>query len=164
MIVIADTSPLNYFILLRKAEVLPAIYGRVLAPNAVLLELRHPEAPEIVRSWSATPPAWLEIQQVEKLDPTLPPELGAGEREAISLALAVHSDLLLIDERAGREQAEARHLQVAGTLAVLLRAAILGLLDFPAALDEIRRLGFRVSPEIQTTMLAKYYQTRKNRP
>jgi predicted nucleic acid-binding protein len=118
----------------------------------------------LVRTWSKTPPAWLEIRQVENLDPSLPTELGAGEREAISLALAIHSDLLLIDERAGREQAEARHLEVAGTLAVLLRAAIIGLLDFPATLDEIRRLGFRVSPDIQAAMLAKFYQTRKNNP
>jgi hypothetical protein len=58
MIVIADTSPLNYLILLRKAEVLSAIYGRVLAPKAVLLELLHPEAPEMVRAWSATPPIY----------------------------------------------------------------------------------------------------------
>jgi predicted nucleic acid-binding protein len=164
MIVVADTSPLNYLILLGKAEVLPALYGRVLAPNAVLVELRHPEAPELVRTWSASPPAWLEVRLVEKLDASLPLELGAGEREAISLALAIRSDLLLIGERAGREQAEARHLQVAGTLAVLMRAAILGLLDFPATLDEICRLGFRVSQDIQAAMLSKYYQARKNNP
>jgi hypothetical protein len=48
-------------------------------------------------------------------------------------------------------------------LAVLLRAAILGLLDFPAALDDIQRLGFRVSPDILATMMAKYYEVRKNR-
>jgi len=164
MIVVADTSPLNYLILLGKADVLPAIYGRVLTPNAVLVELRHPGAPATVLAWAATPPTWLEIWQIERLDLSLPAQLGAGEREAISLALAIHSDLLLIDERVGREQAEARNLQVAGTLAVLFRAAILGLLDFPAALDEIRRLGFRVSQDILAIMLAKYYQTRNNRP
>jgi predicted nucleic acid-binding protein len=66
MIVVADTSPLNYLILMGKADVLPAIYGRVLTPNAVLVELRHPGAPAAVLAWSATPPAWLEIQQVER--------------------------------------------------------------------------------------------------
>jgi len=45
MIVVADTSPLNYLIRLGHPEVLRDIYGRVLVPHAVLIELRHPEAP-----------------------------------------------------------------------------------------------------------------------
>jgi predicted nucleic acid-binding protein len=42
MIVVADTSPLNYLIRLDHADVLPEIYGRVLVPQAVLDELQHP--------------------------------------------------------------------------------------------------------------------------
>ena len=88
-------------------------------------------------------------------------DLGAGEREAISLALDLGAHLLLIDERAGREQATARHLEVTGTLAVLLRAGIMGLVDFPNTLDRIQRYGFRVSPAVKATMLSKYDQARK---
>ncbi|HEV3038353.1 MAG TPA: DUF3368 domain-containing protein [Candidatus Angelobacter sp.] len=162
MIVVADTSPLNYLVLLGEADTLPAIYGRVLIPNAVLTELRNPNAPAAVLAWSTSPPTWLEIHKIQKLDLSLPAELGTGEREAISLALAVHSDLLLIDELAGREQAEARNLQVAGTLAVLLRAGIMGLLDFPQALEKLQRLGFRVSQDIIAAVLSKYYQATKS--
>ena len=96
------------------------------------------------------------------MDSTLAEELGAGEREAISVALELQADLLLIDERSGRQAAEARRLQVAGTLAVLLRAGVLGLLDFPSVLQEIQQLGFRVSREIQATMLAKYQERRRS--
>jgi|GEM_PF-5240071 len=47
------------------------------------------------------------------IDETLVSELGVGEREAISLALEVDADVLLIDERIGRQQAEARHIVLA---------------------------------------------------
>ena len=37
MIVVADTSPLNYLIRLGHPDVLHKIYGRVLVPHAVLI-------------------------------------------------------------------------------------------------------------------------------
>ena len=49
MIVVADTSPLNYLIRLGHLLVLQEIYGRVLVPHAVLIEMQHPEAPPEVR-------------------------------------------------------------------------------------------------------------------
>src|SRR5437879_2594446 len=104
MIVVADTSPLNYLIRLRKAEILLELYGRVIVPSAVLAELRHPDAPEPVRGWAEMPPAWLEIVKVNRIDSSLADKLGAGEREAISLALELRADLLLIDERTGRRE------------------------------------------------------------
>jgi predicted nucleic acid-binding protein len=67
---------------------------------------------------------------VQQIDGSLAVELGAGEREAISLALEMDGDVLLIDERAGRQEAEARHIEVAGTLAVLLQASLRGYLIF----------------------------------
>ena len=114
MIVVADTSPLNYLIRLGHPDVLREIYGRVLVPHAVLMEMQHPEAPPEVSAWASSPPAWLETMQVRQLDATLAPELGTGEREAISLALELHADVLLIDERAGRREAEARHNRSSG--------------------------------------------------
>jgi hypothetical protein len=51
MIVVSDTSPLNYLILLGAEGVLPLVFGTVLAPPAVLLEMQAPKAPERVRRW-----------------------------------------------------------------------------------------------------------------
>jgi predicted nucleic acid-binding protein len=162
MIVVADTSPLNYLIRLGRPDVLREIYGRVLVPHAVLMEMQHPEAPAEVRAWASAAPAWLEAMQVRQLDASLAAELGAGEREAISLALEVHADVLLIDERAGRREAEVRHLEVAGTLAVLLQASLRGYFDLAEAMAQLREHGFRASPSIEAVMLAKYEQARKN--
>ena len=164
MIVVADTSPLNYLIRLGHPNVLPEIYGRVLVPPAVLIELQHPDAPSEVRAWASAPPAWLEERQVQQIDGSLAAELGAGEREAISLALEAKADVLLIDERAGRREAEARHIEVAGTLAVLLQASVRGYFAFPEALKQLRQCGFRVSRAIESSMLARYEQATRKVP
>jgi predicted nucleic acid-binding protein len=99
-----------------------------------------------------------------QLDASLAEEAGAGEREAISLALEVQADVLLIDERAGRREAEARHIEVAGMLAVLLQASLRGYFDLPEAMKQLRRRGFRVSRPIEALMLARYEQADKTKP
>ncbi len=48
MIVVADTSPLNYLIQIDEVGLLPAIFGQVLLPTAVARELLHPNAPRKV--------------------------------------------------------------------------------------------------------------------
>ena len=45
MIVVSDTTPLNYLILTEAIHVLPAIFGRVYAPPAVIEELFASEEP-----------------------------------------------------------------------------------------------------------------------
>ena len=56
MIVVADTSPLNYLVLLGHIEILAKIYAEVLIPQTVLDELQDSEAPAEVRAWASTPP------------------------------------------------------------------------------------------------------------
>jgi len=62
MIVVCDTSPLNYLILVGAEGVLPVLFETVIAPPAVIREMRHAKAPEQVRRWAAAPPAWLEVR------------------------------------------------------------------------------------------------------
>ena len=45
MIVVADSSPLRYLILIEHTHVLPALYGRVLIPPAVSSELNRQRTP-----------------------------------------------------------------------------------------------------------------------
>lgn len=163
MIVVADTSPLNYLIRLGHPDILQHIYGRVLAPPAVLIEMQHPDAPPEVRAWAAVPPLWLELIPVTELDISLAEKLGMGERQAISLALELHADVLLIDELAGRLEAKARHINVAGTLAVLLQASLRGYLELPAELDRLHRLKFRASAAIEADMLERYEKAKRQR-
>ena len=63
MIVIADTSPIDYLILIGEIELLPALYGRVLIPPSVREELGRLRAPQAVRIWIGDPPDWLEVRK-----------------------------------------------------------------------------------------------------
>jgi hypothetical protein len=92
MLVVADTSPINYLVLIQHEAILPALYQRVVIPPAVLVDLRHARTPEAVRAWVTHPPAWLEVRRpIQALDTQQFPKLGAGEREAIALAQELHA-------------------------------------------------------------------------
>ena len=154
MIVIADTSPLNYLVLIGEVEVLRRLYRRVVIPEAVWRELQNPKAPATVAEWIARPPAWLEIEgSTGASDPGLR-MLGEGEREAITLAMQHQRDaLLLMDEGSGRREASRRNLRITGTLGVLNDAASRGCVDLPSAFQRLRQTTFRASPSLLQSFL-----------
>jgi predicted nucleic acid-binding protein len=49
MIVVSDTSPLNYLVLIGADQVLPSLFGQVLTPPEVLAEMQHAKAPKLRR-------------------------------------------------------------------------------------------------------------------
>lgn len=151
MIVLSDTSPLNYLILIGHVEILQAIFGSLIIPEAVADELRHPRAPSAVQKWVATPPSWCQILPATQLDSTI--SLGKGESEAIALAIELHADLLLADDRLARTLAEQRGLKVSGTLNVLELAAQRNLLDLREAVQRLKLTNFHVSDEIISRFL-----------
>lgn len=103
MIVVADSGPLHYLILLEQVDLLRRFYGQVLVPEAVANELSTSSAPVVVRDWITAPPSWVEVRPVAPdVVAAITDDLDLGERSAIALAETVHADLLLIDEAAGR--------------------------------------------------------------
>jgi predicted nucleic acid-binding protein len=143
MIVVADTGPLHYLILLDHAELLHRFYGEVVVPDAVAIELSSPSAPNAVRDWISRAPSWLSVVAVETDGvQEVTDELDLGERAAIALAGAIHADLLLIDEAAGRAEAKRRNLRVTGTLGVLRTAAERGLIDVPEVIVRLKATSF----------------------
>ncbi len=48
MVVVADTSPLNYLILIDEIGLLAELYQRILIPDLVFEELRHADAPPLM--------------------------------------------------------------------------------------------------------------------
>jgi predicted nucleic acid-binding protein len=146
MIVVADTSPLNYLVQIDEVELLPALFDKVLIPLAVVLELTHAGSPLKVRKWISSPPGWLESRQVAGVASPSLFVLEPGEREAIQL---------LIDDAAGRLVAETFKLDVRGTLGVLERAAKLGKISFHQALVKLELTSFRISPTLRAAFLQR---------
>jgi predicted nucleic acid-binding protein len=151
MIVVSDTTPLNYLILIGQAHLLHELYGRVALPQAVYQELQREGTPEEVRAWVVNRPEWLEVHQVSAPDSTL--NLGAGEREAIALVRQLRAGLILLDDRKARRVAQEHGLAVTGTLAVLATAAARGLVDLPTATDRLRQTTFRAPADLIQSLL-----------
>jgi predicted nucleic acid-binding protein len=150
MTVVANTSPPNYLVQIGAIDLLPALFRRVTVPPAVLAELRHDGAPELVRQWADAPPAWLEVRP--STNPRLQLNLGPGELEAITLALELRADVILIDDRRARHVAADLKLNVIGTLAVLVEAKQKGLIDLDQAVARLTATSFRIHPSVLTNL------------
>ena len=148
MIIISDTSIITNLAAIQYLYLLPQLYNQVIIPEAVYRELIDidPPVPGSVEVQSAT---WIEIRQVvnrnavERLQQEV--RLDLGESEAIALALELNADLLLIDERRGRAEANRLGLRITGILGILIEAkhqnlilAVKPLMDALIATSEFR--------------------------
>jgi predicted nucleic acid-binding protein len=153
MIVIADTSPIRYLVLIGQIDVLASLYGSILMPEAVALELSQSETPSAVREWIAHPPVWLEIRKPELSLSQLPRNLGPGECEAIALVSEVAADLLLVDDWADRRAAEALSISTSVTLGILDLGDELGFLDSRDAIERLLATNFRAGSQLVKTII-----------
>jgi predicted nucleic acid-binding protein len=160
MIVVSDTSPLNYLVLVEAVQFLPDLFGQVVAPPAVLAELQHSRTPAKIKRWAANPPTWLRVLTPAPFAPFA--RLDLGESEAIALAKQLNADALLIDERHGSAVAKQLGLTVVGTLGVLELAAEKGQLALPVAIADLRRTAFRAPESLIAEMLRRDH-SRKSR-
>jgi predicted nucleic acid-binding protein len=148
--VIADTSPINYLILIGEVAVLPALYGRVIIPPEVLAELTDPGTPFVVGEWAHVLPEWVEVRTSGLPDDEALCHLDPGERAAIfSLSCAP-------DDAAGRDEAKRRGIPNTGTLGIIRAAGLGKLLDLPSAVQRLASTNFRVSQSLLQELLAEY--------
>jgi predicted nucleic acid-binding protein len=159
MILVLDTSPVCFLVLIGEIDILPHLYPQIVAPWEVLRELRHPKTPETVQVWAKKPPAWLSVRDP---DPDLVASLDfldPGEREAIALALALQPSVIALDDRLAREEALKRGLRITGLLGLLGQAGSLGLTDFPSALERLQKTHFHASPALLRSLLQRYEES-----
>ena len=152
--VVSDTSPLQYLHQARALHVLPALYGRILVPEAVAAELERGillgfPLPEV----HSLP--WILVEHVcQTAIPSLPTDFGAGEREVLALARRTSDSLALIDDARARQYARLLGIKFTGTLGILVKSKQQG--HVPAVLPVLQileSLGFFLDPTTRAAVL-----------
>lgn len=152
MIVVCDTSPICYLLLIGEIQLLPQLYGQVLIPQVIQNELADERSPTVVQAWISQPPEWLVIQRIDVASDGDLDNLDPGERDAIML-VAVGADLIIIDDLLARQMAISLDLRVTGLLGVLNEANRQKLIDFPGAIARLQQTTFRASSKLIQLLL-----------
>lgn len=154
MIIVSDTSPLVNLAAVRHLNLLQQLYGQVIIPQAVYDEIvagtPQPGSAEVKSSW-------IEVRRttLQSLTASLRLELDEGEAEAIALATELNANLLLLDERKGREVAARMGIRFVGVLGVLVDAKRKNFVPAvkPIVDELISKAGFWISPQLYNRIL-----------
>jgi predicted nucleic acid-binding protein len=92
MIVVSNTSPINYLVLIGHIELLPKLFQQIAIPQAVQSELSDALAPPPIQTWISAPPSWLNIQPISQPSDSILDLLDPGERAAIILGQELNAD------------------------------------------------------------------------
>lgn len=128
--IIADAGPLIALSRIGRLELLEQVFGEVWITETVRHELLSqgdfPGQTEIVAALEH----WLHPVSVDLSDWfTLNPDIDPGEASSICLAEHYPNSLLVIDDKAGRQEAQTRGLRYMGLAGVVRRARQIGLID-----------------------------------
>jgi predicted nucleic acid-binding protein len=155
MIIVSDTSPISNLAAIGQLELLQKLYGNVIIPTAVyqeILDSGHTD-PAVLAIKSLN---WIQTCSITNntLFQTLQNNLDIGEAEAITLAVELNADRLIVDERRGRKEAIRLGLRVTGILGILLAAKQQGLVSFiQPLLDDLIANGFWIREELYAELL-----------
>jgi predicted nucleic acid-binding protein len=159
MLAVSNTSPISNLAIIGRLEVLRRRYAIVHIPAAVTDELGAlTHAFGLGQIKAAFSEGWLVVKPLgAAAEQQLPFSLDRGETEAILLACQLKADVLLMDEKRGREVARQHGLVVAGVLGELIHAKLAGWI--PNVGKEVRRLrveaGFFVDANIERFILSQ---------
>lgn len=120
--VICNATPLINFAAINRLDILQAVFGQIVIPQAVYHETTGADFPGSQFILQAIASGWMQVCPVSNIPLTIPVQLDNGEREAIALAFETNEPKILLDELEARQVARNLELQVIGTLGILLLA------------------------------------------
>jgi predicted nucleic acid-binding protein len=151
-VVVSDSTPLHYLVLIERDSILQKLYGEIIVPPAVIQELSHPAAPQKISAWVKFLPGWVKIKSPLSIPQTYD-NLDFGERQALALAKEIEADLVLLDDKVARRRAIQESLKVKGTLGIIADAAKAQLLDFSETMELLRRTSMHIDQGLIQKMI-----------
>jgi len=151
--VVSNATPLIYLAKIGKIGLLKGVFGQVLIPEEVQMEVvdRGKERGEkdVPLVEKAIREGWLRVLRTELIE--VPIKLEVGELAVLSLAKAQGVREILVDEASARMAARLLDLTPRGTVFILLKALEkdqIDLEEFLHILDELVKQGFRLKEEV----------------
>lgn len=139
MTVYSNTTPLLAFSAIGRFSLFHEVHGNIRIVPSVVEECVAGGAVEVPDLRNVE---WIQIQPAPREDSRFF-MLDAGERDTLSMALRDRADLVVIDERLGRNFAEFHGLRVVGTLGTLRKAKQMGLVaGFLPLVRQLQQAGF----------------------
>ena len=146
--VIINTSPIQYLYQTNLLDLLPQMYGNIILPQGVAIELAEGRNLGVALPNTEDYP-W--FRPVPSPNLNLTPLsaaidiLGRGELEAIALGLENPDSLVILDDGLARKSAKDLGLKITGTIGILLKAKQRGYLNLiKPVIEELVLLGFRL--------------------
>ena len=155
LIVVSNTSPISNLAAIGQLNLLQKLYDKVTIPPTVYQE--------IINSGTTDPGTlaiqtldWIQVLPITDMTllQTLQVKLDPGEAEAITLAVELPADRLLIDERKGRNEAIKSGIRVTGVIGILLAAKKQGFVtQIKPILNDLINNGFWICEQLYTEVL-----------
>jgi hypothetical protein len=129
VIVVADTSVLLNLCRVQQLDLLRSLFGEVIIPPEVGIEFATLSLTS-ARFQGLALPIWIR-QQTATMRIQIPSasDLHTGEIAALTLAIEIRADAVLIDERSGHAAARQLGIKTIGILGILLEAKAKGQLS-----------------------------------
>jgi predicted nucleic acid-binding protein len=125
-------------------DLLHRVYGQIVT------------TPEIAAEFGEPLPEWVEIAAVtdKYKQQLLEMQIDKGESSAIALALETPSSTIILDDYKARRIAEHLGLVYTGTIGVIIKAKLKGIIpSVKPLLEKIKQTDFRLSAEIELLAL-----------
>lgn len=144
--IISDTSCFIILSNIGELELLRKVYGQIITTI------------EIATEFGEMLPEWIEIQNAKDKysQQLLEMQIDKGESSAIALALENNDCTIILDDYKARKVAEKLGLNITGTIGVIVKAKIKGIIpSIKPLLKKIKQTDFRLSSEIKLLALSE---------
>jgi predicted nucleic acid-binding protein len=143
-VIISDTSCFILLTNIGELEILFKVYGQVVTTA------------DIANEYGEALPDWVKIATVtdKYRQKILEMQIDKGESSAIALALEIPNSTIILDDYKARKIAERLEIPFTGTIGVIIRAKLKGIIpSIKPLLEKIKQTDFRLSTDIELQAL-----------